>query len=97
MTTRTFQNTDAYNRAWGELTDPRTGTTLGLAPGEVVELDLPDDFEDHYLKPLELQQPAPRASQPAPKPSQSQPTTEQATPAEGSPPAVPTSDDQKEA
>ncbi len=50
-----YVNTDSLERVWPNLSNPATGTTLELKPGEVVDLDpknLPEDFEDAFLKPV---------------------------------------------
>jgi len=46
---RTYRNTDAHRRVWLSLTDPQTGRTLELAPGEERDLDLPRGFSDPWL------------------------------------------------
>lgn len=51
MSVKTYHNTDDHARDWPHLTAP-DGTTLFLKPGQTVELDLPDDFHDIYLKPV---------------------------------------------
>jgi hypothetical protein len=45
-----YQNTSSEQRLWPSLQRP-DGTTLELAPGEEITLDLPLDFEDPHLKP----------------------------------------------
>jgi hypothetical protein len=64
MAKRTFKNTDTNTRVWMGITDTRSdlpgddknpprsreGRTLELEPGEEVDLDMPDDFEDSWLK-----------------------------------------------
>ncbi len=65
-----FRNADVASRVWPSLraTD---GTTLSLAPGETAEVEVPDDFEDHWLRPAPV--PTPQAAkapeQPAAKPA----------------------------
>ena len=48
---RTFTNSDHETRVWPGIVDPE-GHTVELAPGEEIELDLPDDFEDAHLVPV---------------------------------------------
>jgi hypothetical protein len=46
-----FRNTDTHRRVWPGITKP-DGTSLELGPSEGAELDLPQSFEDTYLKPV---------------------------------------------
>lgn len=46
----TFVNTSTSMRYWPGITDPETEHTLILDPGQEVELDLPEDFDDAWLK-----------------------------------------------
>lgn len=48
---KTYVNTSSQTRHWLGLTRPDSLRTLELAPGEEAELDLPDNFTDHHLKP----------------------------------------------
>ena len=43
-----FKNSDVHARVWTHVQRP-DGRTLELEPGEEVELDLSDGFEDAYL------------------------------------------------
>ena len=43
---RTYRNADVHARVWPFLPN---GQSLSLEPGETVELDLPDDFDDGFL------------------------------------------------
>ena len=45
-----FFNRDTHTRIWTKISVPATGRTLQLDPGESAELDLPEDYEDPYLK-----------------------------------------------
>ena len=47
------KNPGPHHRVYPHLTNPETGRTLELAPGQKVELDLPEDFEDFNLVPAE--------------------------------------------
>ncbi len=47
-----YTNTDDQQRIWIGLQNA-DGTTVSLEPGGSVELDLPDDFDDPYLKPAQ--------------------------------------------
>jgi len=63
---RKFVNSDVHHRVWPNLQDA-DGHTVGLAPGETVDLDVPDDFEDFHLKPEPLANKPPRLRvEPAP-------------------------------
>jgi len=64
---RTYRNAGTEHRVWSRLRDPRTGRTLGLAPGETVDLDLPDDFHDPHLLPADAK--APRSRKPPSEPA----------------------------
>jgi hypothetical protein len=44
------KNTDYQRRIWTTLVNDDTGTTLELGPDESAHVDVPDDFEDPYLK-----------------------------------------------
>ena len=44
----TFTNTDGQSRIWPSII--HEGKTLELEAKEIVELDLPNDFEDVWLK-----------------------------------------------
>jgi hypothetical protein len=46
------RNADYATRVWIGLTNLANGQTLELGPGEEAETDLPDDFNDPYLKPV---------------------------------------------
>ncbi len=51
-----YENTDVHPRTWVNLKHPGdeihpVGSTLSLAPQETVDLDLPEDFADVWLKP----------------------------------------------
>lgn len=48
---RTFVNSGDEERTWPGIQRP-DGSTLRLAAGETVELELPSDFEDGYLVPV---------------------------------------------
>ena len=61
-----WQNTSDSARRWDNL--QRDGHTLELAPGEACELDLPEDFEDAWLKPVKAEQPAEPVSPPPENP-----------------------------
>lgn len=52
-----YENTSGQARTWLQITHPETGQTLHLEPGEKVNLDLPDEFEDAHLKPAAKGQP----------------------------------------
>jgi len=78
MTKRVFRNTDVHTRVWTSLTDPETGTTLALEPGEEKELDLPEDFEDVNLVRKEKVRRAKKEDETPPE--------DPATPAEDAPP-----------
>lgn len=43
-------NTGDSTRHWNDLVDKATERTLELGPGESADVDLPEDFEDAYLK-----------------------------------------------
>ena len=43
-------NTDSNTRHWTSLVNAETGGGLELAPGESAEVDLPNGFEDPFLK-----------------------------------------------
>lgn len=45
-----YRNTSESRRVWTHIQLPDL-STLELDSGETVELELPDDFEDTYLKP----------------------------------------------
>lgn len=45
-----FRNTDIATRVWPGLT-AADGSTLRLGPGQEADVDLPDGFEDHWLRP----------------------------------------------
>lgn len=65
MSPTTYVNTDSQERVWPGLSAP-DGSTLSLEAGESVELSLPADFSDAYLKPKPAAPAAP--VQTAPKP-----------------------------
>lgn len=68
----TFRNADYQTRVWPDLTDPDSGRTLELGPGDTVDLDLPEGFEDAHLVPV-----APAKAAKAAAPSTPAPTEEQ--------------------
>lgn len=43
-----YVNSDIHARVWTHLTNPETGATLELAPGESVDLD--EEVADPYLQ-----------------------------------------------
>jgi hypothetical protein len=45
-----YKNDSDESRLWPSISTS-DGSTLELAPGEEAELDLPEGFEDEYLKP----------------------------------------------
>ena len=49
MEKKTYKNTGSSTRTWPHI-QTESGTTLELAPDEIVSLSLPDDFDDLYLK-----------------------------------------------
>lgn len=51
-----YRNADEHSRVFNHLTNPDTGATLELAPGE--EVDLPDEIEDAHLVPVANTPPA---------------------------------------
>ena len=54
-----YKNTSSSYRLWPAITNPHTGTTLELQPGEEVDIDLPNEFKDPHLRPAdEADQPA---------------------------------------
>ena len=69
-----YVNTSVHARTWLRLQDPETGRTLRLQPGEEVELDLPDEFEDAHLKPKA--QPSKRSRSKAAKDTDPEPAGE---------------------
>ena len=52
MSLRTFVNADSQPRVWPQISAP-AGHTLALDAGETVDLDLPADFEDAFLTPVD--------------------------------------------
>lgn len=73
-----YFNADSHARVWPTQTNPQTGTTLELAVGQEIELDLPADFEDAFLKPVPHQ--AAAAAHPAKRPNGAAPTDNEAAP-----------------
>jgi len=65
----TRRNADYQTRVWPSLTDPRTGHTLELEPGEVVKgIELPDDFDDPNLVEVKAPKSKPQVKAPKRKP-----------------------------
>lgn len=48
-----FENTSPVERTWSNLTDSKTGRTVHLAPGDTAEIEVPDGFDDPFLKPVD--------------------------------------------
>ena len=61
-----YVNTDYQTRVWPDLKGP-DGRTLELGPGQSADVEVPDDFDDPYLKP--------HASKGSAKPPPSPPAT----------------------
>ena len=70
-----YVNTDVHARVWTTVTNPATGTTLRLAPGESADLDAAAVAGDPFLKPVvarsRMKEPAPEPT-PAPVPAPSE-------------------------
>lgn len=68
-----FENThESSALRWDSLTNADTGTSLELEPGDSAEVDVPEGFDDPWLKPAAFQSSppeAPEAVTPAPEPA----------------------------
>lgn len=71
-----YTNTSNATRIWLTLTNPETGTTLELAPGESAELDLPADFTDPFLTETAPAKSRTPKAEPAPEATPVTPTVE---------------------